>query len=166
MELFDKERVKVHINGGKLRLDQKTDARRWQLNLQIALEPGEVHKCHDAIVSNYQQIEARENGVDKIELGLTLSDQLIDFYGLQDHKAPMLRVGKSLVSDIRMTHAAGLTQLEFKAESECSHALHDFVRDYAFTTVWAEFQPVQRELPLPPQAKSDTVPATSKSAVN
>lgn len=145
MELFDKRRVQVHINGGKLSLD-KSDIRRWKLNLQFMLLPEDVHSCHESIVSNYQQIEARQNGVDEIAMNLGLSEQIIEFYGLSDHSAPTVRLGKCTVSDMKMKHDSGITILELKAEAECTGVLHDFVKDYAFTTVWVEIAPVQRTL--------------------
>jgi len=131
MELFEKRGVMVHINGGKLRLD-KSDIRRWQLNLQFSLAPEDVHSCHEAIISNYQQIEARQNGVDEIAMNLNVSEQIIEFFGLSDHKAPTVRLGKCVISDMKMKHDTGLTILELKAEAECTGVLHDFVKDYAF----------------------------------
>ena len=164
MELFEKRRIQVHINGGKLRLD-KSDIRRWQLNLQFAIDPADIHSCHEAIVSNYQQIEARENGVDEIAMNLGVSEQIIEFFGLADHKAPTVRLGKCVISDMKMKHDAGLTILELKAEAECTGVLHDFVKDYAFTTVWVELAPVQRTLieVKPPEPKQSVLP---KAVVN
>lgn len=165
MELFEKRRVMVHINGGKLRLD-KTDIRRWQLNLQFSLAPEDVHSCHEAIISNYQQIEARQNGVDEIAMNLNVSEQIIEFFGLSDHKAPTVRLGKCVISDMKMKHDAGLTILELKAEAECTGKLHDFVKDYAFTTVWVELEPVQRTLNIPPPAPELKQIQLPKTTVN
>lgn len=164
MELFDKRRVQVHINGGKLSLD-KSDIRRWKLNLQFMLLAEDVHSCHESIVSNYQQIEARQNGVDEIAMNLGLSEQIIEFYGLSDHNAPTVRLGKCTISDMKMKHDSGMTLLELKAEAECTGVLHDFVKDYAFTTVWVEIAPVQRTLieVKTPEPKQTTLP---KALVN
>jgi len=163
-ELFDKRRVQVHINGGKLRLD-KSDIRRWQLNLQFMLLPEDVHSCHEAIVSNYQQIEARQNGVDEIAMNLGVSEQLIEFFGLSDHTAPTVRLGKCTITDMKMKHDTGITMLELKAEAECTEVLHDFVKDYAFTTLWVELSPVQRSLieVKPQEPKQSTLP---KAVIN
>lgn len=165
MELFDKRRVMVHINGGKLSLD-KNDIRRWKLNLQFNLDAAEVNSCHGAIISNYQQIEARENGVDEIQMNITFSDQIIEFFGLADHTAPTVRLGKCAITDVKMKHDNGLTLLELKAEAECTGLIHDFVKDYAFTTVWVELAPVQRTLPIvvmPAEQKQAPLP---KSSIN
>lgn len=164
MELFDKRRVQVHINGGKLSLD-KNDVRRWKLNLQFNLEANDIHSCHEAIVSNYQQIEARENGVDEIGMNISFSDQIIEFFGLSDHNAPTARLGKCSISDVKMKHDNGLTLLELKAEAECTGLIHDFVKDYAFTSLWVELAPVQRTLieVKMPEPKQTTLP---KALVN
>lgn len=148
MKFFEKRRVSTYIHGGKFRNDAKSGMRYWVLNLVITLTPADVQACGDAIVSNYQQIECVENRVEEIKINVLMDEHVIEFFGLSDHKAPMLVLGRCALSELKMTKADGLCELWVKAEHECTDALHGFVREYAFQRLWCEFAPRQTALPV------------------
>src|SRR6185312_965880 len=93
-------------------------------------------------------------------------DHLVEFFSLKDHNAPILRLGKCTLADLKMTRIEGCSELWIKVEHENTDALHAFVKDYAFQRFWAEFAPVQIALPNIPPARMAVMPANGKGKPN
>lgn len=154
MRLFEGRRPQAYFDGGKLFKDKKTDKQMWQFKVVIRCEPDDMAECDDVILKNYIAIETRENQVEEIVIACSVPEQAIEFFGLEDHTAPLLYV-RADCTDVSITREKDLTQLHFKIEIENSHVVHEFVRNYVFTSVWMQFADLQRSLPIPgPKAKA------------
>lgn len=141
---FRGRRLSVYCKGGRLAKDKKTDLRFWRLKLALTLTAADAHACGGAIESNFQQIQARENSIGKIEMD-DFTRMVVMFFPTEDATAPqLLRLGLCLLDDFAMTHADGMTELWVQCEHENTDALHRFVKDYAFTRFYVEFLPAQR----------------------
>lgn len=143
---FRGRRCSVYCKGGRLTKNKKTDVRYWRLKLAITVEPGDAHACGGAILSNYEQIQARENAVGKIEIDGTVGGHVATFFADEIESRPILRLDNGFIEKLAMTYADGLTELWFVLEHENTDKLHRFVKDYAFTRFFVEFVPAQRTI--------------------
>ena len=153
MKFFEKSRVEFCFNGGKLCCNGKTGVRSWRMNLVITLKAAEVISCDEMIMRNYEALETRENCIEEIKIAKEVPDHVIKFFALGDHKAPVLTLGRCTMTELKMTRVDGCSELWVKVEHENTEKLHAFVKDYAFTRLWAEFAPVQPSLTEVPQTK-------------
>jgi hypothetical protein len=146
MRFFEGVRPTVFFNGGKLAKDAKTGVQYWKLKMVIPLIPEEISYCDDLIVNNYAVIETRDNRIEEMTIAASIPSQSIEFFHLSDHKAPVLPIVSATLTDLKMMHSGGRTQLQFEVTLENTDRLHRFVREYAFTQLWAEFRQEQMEL--------------------
>lgn len=147
MRFFEKQRVELYFHGGKLRCDGKTGVRSWVMNFVITLKAAEVLCCDEMLQRNYEALETRENLIEEIKIAAEVPEQTVQAFGLQDHSAPLLTLGRCSMADLKMTRVEGCAELWVKVEHENTDKLHLFVKDYAFTRFWAEFVPCQMSLP-------------------
>lgn len=126
--------------------DKKTPLRFWRLTFAMTLVAEDAYACGGAIQSDYETIQARENVIEKIELGGDLT-HIVTFYDDKTAKAPLvLRLDKCLLSNFSMTYDEGMTEFWLQLEHANTDALHQFVKDYAFTRFFVEFIAVQRTI--------------------
>lgn len=162
MKFFEKRRVSTYIHGGKFKKDAKSGVRMWTLNLVVTLKPADVECCDEAILSNFQQLDATENKIEEIKLAISLPEFSVDFFGLSDHTAPILSLGRCQLSEVRMTREGELCELWVKAQHDCTDALHVFVKEYAFQRLWVEFCPRQTSLAIESKPPKEVRAVTSK----
>lgn len=146
MRFFEKRRVSLYFHGGKLFLEKKTEARCWRLNLVITLKAADVLECEEVIARNYEALETRENEIEEIKIATEIEDQNIQFFCLSESDDSILALGRCRLTGLKMTREDGLSELWVSIEHKNTDKLHTFVKDYAFTRVWAEFEPVQQVL--------------------
>lgn len=165
MRFFEKTRVELYFHGGKLFRDGKSGERRWRMNLVVTLKAAEVLACDEVIIRNYEALETRENWIEEIKIAKEVPEHGVEFFGLSDHTAPVLRLSKCTLTDLKMTRVEGASELWVKVEHENTDALHGFVKDYAFHRFWAEFEPIQASL-LPKEKKPASIPRPFSARIN
>jgi hypothetical protein len=147
MKFFEGCRPQFYFHGGRLVKDGKTGRQLWRLNLVITLMPEEVLCCDDVLRNNYEAIETRDNQVEELKISGEIRGQCVTFFSLAEHTEPALRIPRCDLTELRMTRVDELSELWVKVEIENSDMLHQFVKDFAFQRLWAEFAPAQMELP-------------------
>lgn len=145
MQLFEGRRPQVYFDGGRLYQDKKTEKQMWLWKLVIDLNADDAAKCDDVILNNYIAIETRENCVEEIVISHEVPRQCIEFFGLEDHTAPMLYIHAD-VTALRLTRKENVTQLHFEVEISNTIQVHNFVRDHFFTRLWVTFSDEQMSL--------------------
>lgn len=144
---FEGRRVSVFFKGGRLAKDAKTEQRFWRLKWAITVQPADAYACRGAIQSNYEHIQARENGSEKIELAGLLMGMTVTVYPHSQDDAPqVLLLADCMLDKFAMTYADGMTEFWLFVEHPLTDQLHAFVRDYAFQRFWVEFERQQRSL--------------------
>lgn len=152
MRFFEKCRPQFYFHGGKLVKDGKTGKQFWKFNLVLTLKPEEVLCCDDVLRNNYESINIYDDAIEELKIAAIVPGQVIEFFALEDHKAPIIRLGACDLTDLKMTRVDDLSELWVRMEVENTDALHKFVRDYVFQRLWAEFSPAK-----PAAAKSKSV---------
>lgn len=145
MKFFEARRPQVYFDGGRLSLDKKTGKQMWKWKLVIDLAGEDAAACDDVILNNFVAIETRENLVEEMILTAEVPRQQLEFFGLEDHTAPLLCLFADIIG-LRLTREDDITQLHFEVEFFNTPVAHDFVRDHFFTRLWAEFRDQQRPL--------------------
>jgi len=148
MRFFEGCRMQLYFRGGKLTLEKKTERKIWTWNLDITLEPVEVLSCDEVIQSSYQSIAVPENYMEEIILSHEIKTQAVEIFGLEKSADPLLWIPNADLTDLTMTRDGELIELHLKMELKCTPLVHNFVRDYCFTLVWARFSEAQPGLPL------------------
>lgn len=120
MKFFDGIRPQIYIYGAKLKRDKKTGKRLWALTLIVTLKP-EL-------------------------LGAIATWMSIDFYALAEDRKPALRVQGVDLEGLRLTRDAETVELWFQFEVENSATVHPFMKEYAFTRLWADFKQRKEEI--------------------
>jgi hypothetical protein len=142
---FKDRRLAVYCKGGRLKQDKKTGVRSWRLKPALTVTDDDAHAAGGAILSNYEHIAVDGNAAQKIDMGGSFGGFIVTVYPLPATGVPLLiRLDKCAIEDFEMTRSDGLTELWLQMEHENTSALHNFVRDYAFTTFYVEFERAQR----------------------
>ena len=159
MKFFEGIRPSVFFQGGKLKQVAKTGKKLWSLKLAVPLTDAIINRCDQMLVSNYQQICAFENSIEEIVLTKEIEDQSVQFFATPDMKAPQLMyLTGCWIFNMTMEREDDVCQLIFECEHPLTDQLHDFVKDYAFTTFTVEFTPMQTLLPhIAAVGKKDTI---------
>lgn len=146
MRFFEGRRVSVYFHGGKLFLEKKTERRMWRLNLVVALQAADVLECEEVIQRNYEALETRESRIEEIKIGAEIEDQNLSLFSLLEKKDPILMLSRCRLIHLKMTRIDGCSELWVSVEHPNTDKLHAFVKDYAFTRIWADFLPTQMPL--------------------
>ena len=146
MKFFEGARPGMYFQGGRLKQDKKTLVRYWVLTFAITLKSALVHRCEEAIVSNFAQISTAENSCVDLGMNQNIDAASIEFFELEEGGASLITLGECAIENLRMTRVEGLVELWITVEHNNTDKLHAFVKDYAFTRVWAEFRPRQLTL--------------------
>jgi hypothetical protein len=158
MRFFEKCRPQFYFHGGRLVKDGKTGKQHWRFDMVITLKPEKVLSCDDVLRNNYESINVYDNSIEELKIGAIVAGQILEFFALEDHTAPVIRLGACDLTDLKMTRVDDLTELWIRMEVENTDALHKFVRDYVFQRLWVEFSPAQPA----PGAKPKSVQMTLK----
>lgn len=141
MRLFQGLRPEIYIHGAKLRRDKKTGKRLWSLTLINTLLPEQVGKCEATIEAAYIYLLTLEHAAVEILLNTMIADCAIEFFAKDDERKPVLRLDGVDLDAFRLTRDKQIVELWFAFEVENGASLHAFVKEYAFTRVWAKFAP-------------------------
>lgn len=159
MKFFEGIRPSMYFQGARLKQDKKTSVRYWMLTMAITMKSSEVYQCEETIVSNYEQISCEENCCEELSIAHVSTGFSIEFFELADSLDAALCLGGCEISNLRLTRVDGLVELWINIEHENNDSLHKFVKDYAFTRVWARFAPRQGKLAVagPPDALASAI---------
>ena len=142
MGLFEGLRPEIYIHRAKLRRDKKTGKRLWGLTLINTLLPEQVVKCDGTIEAAYIYLLTLDNSAEDVLLGTVLQSCTIDFFGkFEDKKATLHLEGVDLAG-FRLTRKENVAELWFEFDLENNAGLHAFVKEFAYTRLWAQFKPV------------------------
>jgi len=154
MKFFDKLRPEVYVHRAKLRRDKKTGKRLWGLTCIVTLNPDLVVACDETVNAAYIYALTLENCAGEVLLNSEGRGMTVDFYAKTDDKKPTLHLEALDIGSLRMTRGGEVAELWFQFEAENSAGLHSFVKEYAFTRVFATFTAGQGELALIPRLPS------------
>lgn len=140
MGLFEGLRPEMYFHGAKLRRDKKTGKRLWGLTLINTVQPEQVVKCDATIEAAYIYLLTLNNCAEEVTLSTTITDCVIDFFGKDDDKKTTLHLEGLDLGGFRLTRKEKVAELWFQFELENTASLHAFVKEYAYTRLWAEFR--------------------------
>lgn len=142
MRFFEGLRPELLVHGAKLRRDKKTGKRLWGLTLINTLQPEQVIKCHATIEAAYIYLLTLDNCAAEVLLGTFVERCAIDFFAKCDDKKTTLHLDGVDLGGFRLTRDGKVVELWFQFELENGASLHAFVKEYAYTRLWAQFKPV------------------------
>ena len=140
MGLFEGLRPEIYFHGAKLRRDKKTGKRLWGLTLINTVQPEQVVKCDATIEAAYIYLLTLNNCAEEVTLSTKITDCVIDFFGKDDDKKTTLHLEGLDLGGFRLTRKEKVAELWFQFELENTASLHAFVKEYAYTRLWAEFR--------------------------
>jgi hypothetical protein len=152
MRFFEDMRPEIYIHGAKLRRDKKTGKRLWGLTLINTLLPEQVIKCDGTIEAAYIYMLTLENCAVEVMLGTIVESCVIEFFAKVEDKKSTLRLEGVDLGGFRLTRDGKVAERWFQFELENSASLHAFIKEYAYTRLWAEFKPA--DLFTQPEKKS------------
>jgi hypothetical protein len=152
MHLFEKCRPEVYIHGAKLRRDKKTGKRLWGFTLINTLDIDQVLKCSAVIECAYEYILTLDHCACEVLLNAMVNDCHVDFFALLDDSAKALQLEHIDIGNLRLTREGETVELwfQFEVELERCSGVHEWVKKFAYTRLWAEFTQVQGSLSLNP----------------
>jgi hypothetical protein len=109
--------------------------------------------CAEVIEQAFEFILDLDNGVADMAMVPIADSMTIDFFAAIDDAVPALHMESVDLGGLRLTRDGNIVEFWFEGEKENSAGLHAFVKEYAFSRVWAAFKPGQRELGLQPVAE-------------
>lgn len=140
MRFFEGLRPEIYVHRAKLRRDKKTGKRMWGLTLINSLLPEEAIKCDGTIEAAYIYLLTLENCAADVALSTIVPSCVIEFFGKVDDKKSTLRLEGVEMGGLRLTRDGKVAELWFEFELENTASLHAFVKEYAYTRLWAEFK--------------------------
>lgn len=146
MRFFEGVRPQIYIHGAELRRDKKTGLRLWRLTLIVTLTPQLVDKCGGPIEQAWLYLLTLDNAAAEVLLESIVLSMSIEFYALTDDKKLALRIQGVDFEGLRLTRDAETVEFWFRFEVENSATVHPFVKEYAFTRLWAEFKARAEEI--------------------
>ena len=157
MKFFEKCRPEVYVHGAKLRRDKKTGKRLWGFTLIVTLGIDQVLKCASIFESAFGFILTLDHCCTELLLDAMVTDCTVDFYALIEDKAKALHLEHVDIGGLRMTRDGETVELwfQFEVELERSLGLHEWVKKFAYTRLWAEFTPAQGSLEMQPAAQGE-----------
>jgi hypothetical protein len=141
MRFFEDMRPEIYIHGAKLRRDKKTGKRLWGLTLINTLLPEQVIKCDGTVEAAFIYLLTLENCAAEVMLGTIVESCVIEFFAKVEDKKSTLRLEGVDMGGFRLTRDGKIAELWFQFELENNASLHAFVKEYAYTRLWAEFKP-------------------------
>lgn len=165
MRFFEKKRPEVFVHAPKLRRDKKTMKRMWGFTLIVTMNVDLAESCEVSVAKAWQYITERDSMAADILLADFVPGCTIDFFAEVDDVAPLLHLEGVQLGGLRMTLAeGGAIEFWFAGEHENIGGIHAFMKDYAFTRVYAAFKPEQPSLPL--DAKKEELKAAVLPALD
>ena len=147
---FPERRVGLYFKGGRMLKDRKTDQRFWRLKWALTLFEQDARASGGAILSAYRHLNDRKNAADLIELAGCMGGITITAHATEEDDSPaaaeIIQLSRCMIDRLSMTWADGMTELWCHVEHDLTDELHAFVKEYAFTRFWVEFEKDQRSL--------------------
>jgi hypothetical protein len=163
MRFFEKQRPQVYIHKAKLKRDKKTGRRLWQFTLIVTMTAEQIEACDVPVAKGWDYITDRDSAAVEAFLASEIQGCAIDFFAQIDDVAPVLHLDGVDLTGLRFTRDKNTVGFWFSGEHVNEGGIHDFMKPYAYTRVWAAFSPAQGQLPL--QGKLAAVaPATKRRA--
>lgn len=149
MRFFEEQRPEVYIHTAKLKRDKKTGHRLWQFTLIVTMTAEQVEACDVPIAKAWEWITDRDSAGAEAFLASEIEGCAIDFFAQVDDVMPALHLeGVDLVA-LRFTRDKNTVEFWFSGEHVNEGGIHDFMKPYAYTRVWAAFSPSQGDLKMP-----------------
>ena len=153
MRFFEGQRPQVYIHTAKLKRDKKTGRRLWQFTLIVTMTVEHVEACGVPIAKAWDYITDRDSSAVDVLIASEVERFQIEFFAQIDDATPVLHLqGVDLVG-MRFTRDKDTVEFWFSGEHVNEGGIHDFIKPYAYTRVWAAFKPPQMELQMEPAAQ-------------
>lgn len=150
MRFFEGIRPEVYIHGVKLRRDKKTGKRLWALTCIVTLTPELVLTCDETVNAAYIYLLTLDNLAAEVLLDSQSMGAIVDFFAKLEDKKPAVHLEGFDIGGLRLTRSAEVAELWFQFEIENNAGLHAFIKEYAYTRVYAKFAANQGELGFRP----------------
>jgi hypothetical protein len=159
MRFFEKQRPEVYIHTARLKRDKKSGQRLWQFTLIVTMTIEQVQACDVPIAKAWEYITDRDSAAVDVLLASEVEGCQIEFFAQIDDATPVLHLeGVDLVG-LRFTRDKNTVEFWFSGEHVNEGGIHDFMKPYAYTRVWAAFTPSQGDLCPIGQTSPDGNPA-------
>lgn len=148
MRFFDKQRPQVFIHTARLKRDKKTGRRLWQFTLIVTMTIEQVQACDVPIAKAWDYITDRDSAAVDVLIASEVQGCAIDFFAEVDDATPVLHLEGVTLGSLRFTRDKNTVEFWFSGEHVNEGGIHDFMKPYAYTRVWAAFSPDQGDLPI------------------
>jgi hypothetical protein len=149
MRFFEKQRPQVFIHTARLKRDKKTGRRLWQFTLIVTMTIEHVQACDVPIAKAWEYITDRDSAAVDVLLASEVEGCMVDFFAEVDDATPVLHLEGVDLVDLRFTRDKNTVEFWFSGEHVNEGGIHEFMKPYAYTRVWAAFKPSQGELQIP-----------------
>jgi hypothetical protein len=148
MRFFEKARPEVYIHTAKLKRDKKSGKRLWQFTLIVTMTQQAVETCGVPVAKAWDYILDQDSTAADVRLAVEIVGCAIDFFAEIDDASPVLHLDGVDLTGLRFTREGNTVEFWFSGEHVNEGGIHDFMKPYAYTRVWAAFTPSQGELPI------------------
>ncbi|UWZ84627.1 hypothetical protein [Occallatibacter riparius] len=154
MRFFEKQRPEVYIHTAKLKRDRKSGIRLWQFTLIVTMTAEHVRACDVPVAKAWDYITDRDSAAIEVLIASEIQACGIDFFAQIDDVTPVLHLDVVDLKGLRFTREKNTVEFWFSGEHVNEGGIHDFMKPYAYTRVWAAFTPArQGELQMQPAAQ-------------
>lgn len=148
MRFFEGVRPEVYVHSAKLRRDKKTGRRLWGFTLIVTFTAPLAETCIVPIAKAWQYITEQDSAAVDVSLSTIAGNASIEFFAHIDDADNVLLLDGVDLGAMRMTRDGTVVQFWFSGEHENTSRLHAFMKEYAYTRVWARFECAQRDLEM------------------
>jgi hypothetical protein len=153
MRFFEKMRPEVYLHTAKYRRDKKTGKRMWQFTLIVTFSAELAKSCAVSIRKGWDYMTAGDTAAVDVLIASEVEGCAIQFFAAIDDAEPALSLDGVDLGGLRMTREKTMVEFWFAGEHENTDGLHAFMKRFAYTRLWAQFSPEQRDLELKPGKK-------------
>lgn len=148
MRFFCGQRPQVYIHAARYKRDKKTGRRLWQFTLIVTMTADQVEACDVPIAKAFEYITDRDSAGVDVLIASEVEGCAIDFFAQVDDAVPVLHLEGVDLGGLRFTRDKNTVEFWFSGEHVNEGGIHDFMKPYAYTRVWAAFRPSQGDLPI------------------
>lgn len=165
MRFFEKQRPEVYIHTAKYKRDKKTGRRSWwHFTLIVTMSDAHVQACDVSVAKAWQYVTDSEAAAVEVLLAREVAGCSIDFFAQVDDATPVLHLDGVDLTGLRFTRDKTTVEFWFSGEHVNEGGIHDFMKPYAYTRVWAAFSPAQGDLQMKPVAQGKLAPSRKQGA--
>lgn len=125
------------------------------------MTPEHVKACDVSIAKGWEYVTDRDSAAVDVLIASEVGACTIDFFAEIDDAAPVLHLEGVELEKLRFTREGSVVEFWFSGEHVNEGGIHDFMKPYAYTRVWAAFAPSQGDLQLE-RKKEKSKPAAQK----